>query len=105
MSDGRVSVDYAVVTQLVSTMETLSTSATNLLNNLDGLQGDLRANWESVESKFLFEGDRYNEFISNINIIKTDIDSVSQWCTETMTAFTATQNTNADNISAAMNGF
>lgn len=97
-----VSINYPVVASQVSTMETLSATATTLQNNLDGLKASLTANWNGGGAEALLNN--FDEFVANIDVITADINSVREWCENTVAMFKSTTNSNAQAITDAMSG-
>lgn len=102
MSDCTVAIDYTVVKKLCDTMEDLSTRATSLQGDLSELQTSLQNNWVAADADFLIRN--YGDFVSNIDIITQDVNSVKEWSEETAALFQGTASNNTENINAAMAG-
>lgn len=101
MSD-TIAIDYKVVGNLTTTMETLNTKGNTLKGELDNLKQSLSSNWVGADAQTLITN--YDEFVSNIDIITQDITSVKDWCNDTMAAFKANSSSNSQKIANAMSG-
>ena len=99
-SDGVVAISFTGVEELATEMETLATTAQSLKDNLDELKLVLQNNWEDEAARGLFM--KYDDFMSNINIITSDIYAVRDWSRDTSALFRATVDENANNVNAAL---
>ncbi|MBP5326008.1 MAG: hypothetical protein J6Y86_11015 [Pseudobutyrivibrio sp.] len=98
--DGVVAISFTGVDDLATEMETLATTAQGLKDNLDELKSVLQNNWDDDAARGLLM--KYDDFMSNINIITADIYAVRDWSRDTSSLFRATVNENAENVSNAL---
>ena len=101
-NQGTIAINYNVVANQVTEMNELVSKAQTLQSSLSQLHSELQTNWTGSDSAFLLQN--YDDFVANIDTIKSDITKVAEWCNATTAEFKNKESENRDRLASAMMG-